>query len=251
MNNLYIPTSTTQRDLGLFSAQLAPCSPRGAVAVRELAARYADNPALRVQQAGAGVVSNADLLVALSGISYEKALNVLRDGWSGLAGKSVREIQVLGGITERQARIVASAVEVGKRLVFEPLAERPQIKSPADVAALLMIEMGHLDQEHLRTVLLDTKNRVQEVQTIYIGSVNSAQVRVGEVFKGALRRNSTAMILCHNHPSGDPSPSPEDILVTRQVVEAGKLLDCDVLDHLIIGRNTFVSMRERGLGFAA
>jgi len=251
VNNLYIPTSTTQRDLGLFSAQLAPCSPRGAVAVRELAARYADNPALRVQQAGAGVVSNADLLVALSGISYEKALNVLRDGWSGLADKSVREIQVLGGITERQARIVASAVEVGKRLVFQPLAERPQITSPSDVAALLMIEMGHLDQEHLRTVLLDTKNRVQEVQTIYIGSVNSAQVRVGEVFKGAVRRNSTAMILCHNHPSGDPSPSPEDILVTRQIVEAGKLLDCDVLDHLVIGRNTFVSMRERGLGFAA
>jgi len=80
--------------------------------------------------------------------------------------------------------------------------------------------------------------------------VNSAQVRVGEVFRDAVRRNSTAMIVAHNHPSGDPTPSPEDILVTRQIVEAGKLLDVDVLDHLIIGRGRYVSMRERGLGFS-
>jgi DNA repair protein RadC len=127
---------------------------------------------------------------------------------------------------------------------------REQIKSPADAAALLMAEMQGLDQEHLRAVLLDTKNRVLTITTVYVGSVNSAMIRVGEVFKEAIRLNAVAMILTHNHPSGDCSPSPEDILVTRQIVEAGKLLDCDVLDHLIIGGGRYCSMRERGLGFS-
>lgn len=127
---------------------------------------------------------------------------------------------------------------------------RRQIRSPSDVATWLMIEMAALDQEHLRTVLLDTKNRVMSLETVYIGSVNSAMIRVGEVFKPALRANATAIILCHNHPSGDETPSPEDILVTRQIVEAGKLLDCDCLDHLVLGSRRWVSMRERGLGFS-
>jgi DNA repair protein RadC len=129
------------------------------------------------------------------------------------------------------------------------IPERTQVRSPADVAGLLMVEMSHLDQEHLRTVLLDTKNRVQHIQTVYIGSLNSAQIRVGEVYKAAVRWNSAAIIVAHNHPSGDPSPSPEDIMVTRQIVEAGKLLDVECLDHLVIGQGKYVSMRERGLGF--
>ncbi len=125
---------------------------------------------------------------------------------------------------------------------------REQIKSPADVAALLMVEMSHLDQEELRVLNLDTKNRIQSIITVYRGSVNSAQVRIGEVFKEAIRLNSAAIIVVHSHPSGDPTPSPEDILVTRQIVDAGKLLDVDTLDHVVIGKGRWVSMRERGLG---
>lgn len=128
---------------------------------------------------------------------------------------------------------------------------RTQIKSPSDVAALLMLEMGHLDQEQLRTVLLDTKNRVQSIETIYIGSLNASMVRVGEVFKAAVRYNSAAIVVVHNHPSGDANPSPEDVMVTRQIVDAGKLLDISVLDHLVIGTGKYVSMRERELGFAS
>ena len=109
--------------------------------------------------------------------------------------------------------------------------------------------MSHLDQEHLRTVLLDTKNRVQAICTVYIGSLNSSLIRVGEIFKEALKRNSAALIVVHNHPSGDPTPSPEDVLVTREIIAAGKLLDVEVLDHLVIGHGHFVSLRERGLGF--
>lgn len=128
---------------------------------------------------------------------------------------------------------------------------REQIKSPADVAALLMVEMSHLDQEELRVINLDSKNRIQRINTVYRGSVNSAQVRIAEVFKDAVRLNSVAIIVVHSHPSGDPTPSPEDILVTRQIVEAGKLLDCDTLDHVVIGAGRWVSLREKGLGFSA
>jgi len=103
--------------------------------------------------------------------------------------------------------------------------------------------------ENLRTILLDSKNHVIKVQTVYIGSLNSASVRVGELFRESIRANSAAMIVAHNHPSGDPMPSPEDVHVTRQIVEAGKLLDIDVLDHLVIGQQRWVSLKERGLGF--
>jgi DNA repair protein RadC len=125
-----------------------------------------------------------------------------------------------------------------------------QIKSPSDVVGLLMVEMGYLDQEELRTVLLDTKNRVQDVVTIYRGSLNASLIRVGEVYKAALKRNSAAIIVAHNHPSGDVNPSPEDVLVTREIVSAGVLLDVECLDHLVIGQGKWFSMRERGLGFS-
>ncbi len=109
--------------------------------------------------------------------------------------------------------------------------------------------MSLLSQEHLRIVLLDTRNRVISIPTVYIGSLNAASVRVGEVFREAIRANSACIVVVHNHPSGDPTPSPEDVQVTRQIVEAGSLMNIDVLDHLVIGRQRFVSMKERGLGF--
>jgi DNA repair protein RadC len=109
--------------------------------------------------------------------------------------------------------------------------------------------MGGLEQEHLRTLLLDTKNRVLASPTIYVGSVNASIIRVSEIFREAVRENATALIVAHNHPSGDPTPSPEDVHVTRSIVEAGSLLGIDVLDHLVIGHQRFVSLKERGLGF--
>ena len=124
-----------------------------------------------------------------------------------------------------------------------------QIRSPSDVAALLTVQMAHLDQEEMRTVLLDTKNHIQDIVTVYRGSLNTALIRVGEVYKAALKRNSAAIIVAHNHPSDDPTPSPEDVLVTREIVQAGQLLDIECLDHMIICRTRWVSLRERGLGF--
>jgi DNA repair protein RadC len=130
------------------------------------------------------------------------------------------------------------------------VGERPTINSPADAAALVQYEMCLLEQEYLKVMLLDTRNHVLDIIEVYHGSVNSSQVRVGEVFKPALQRLAPAIIACHNHPSGDPTPSPDDVAVTRAIVQAGKLLSVDVLDHLVIGGGRFVSLKERGLGFS-
>ena len=110
--------------------------------------------------------------------------------------------------------------------------------------------MQALEQEVLRVILLDTRNQVLEIKEIYQGSVNTAQVRAADVFKPAVRKNATALIVVHNHPSGDPTPSPDDVAVTRELIKAGELIDVKVLDHIVIGRGRHVSMKERGLGFS-
>ena len=126
-------------------------------------------------------------------------------------------------------------------------AKRPQIHSPADVAALLLDYLSLLDREHLVVAMLDTKNRVIGFNTVTIGNINSAIVSARETFKPALLANATSIILAHNHPSGDPSPSPEDVRVTRELAEAGRLLGIELLDHLVIGDSGYVSLKERGL----
>jgi len=143
-----------------------------------------------------------------------------------------------------------AAIELGRRIASLPPEDRPSVASPAQAAALVQYEMSALDQEHLRVLLLDTRNRLVRIAEVYRGSLNTSLVRIGEVFREALRHNAAGLIVVHNHPSGDPSPSPEDVALTRSLVEAGKLLDLQVLDHLIIGQGRFVSLRERGLGFA-
>ena len=128
--------------------------------------------------------------------------------------------------------------------------ERPQINSPADAANLLTPFLGPLDHEELWVIDVDTRNRVKSLVLLYKGSVNSSQVRVGEIFRQAIAENSPAILLAHNHPSGDPTPSPDDVAVTRAIVQAGKLLDINLLDHIIVCAEKFVSLKERGLGFS-
>ena len=129
-----------------------------------------------------------------------------------------------------------AALELGRRLLATTGEARVTIHSPQDVANLLMAEMAFLDQEHFRVLLLNTKNQVLAISEVYKGNVSSAMVRAAEVFQEAVRSNCPAVILVHNHPSGDPTPSPEDVQVTRQLVEAGRLLDIEVLDHVVIGQ---------------
>lgn len=224
------------------------------VRMKELPA--SEQPRERLRDNGPGALSDAELLaillrVGVAGINVvQLAQKLLIDhgGWIGLQRLTFEEMTAIHGLGEAKAAQVKAALEIGRRmLVAGP--ERPQITSPADVANLLLIEMSHLEQEHLRVVLLNTKNHVLKIETVYVGTINSSAVRVGEVFKAALKQNAAALIIVHNHPSGDPTPSPEDVAVTRHLVEAGKLLDVDVLDHLVIGQGRWVSLRERRLGF--
>jgi len=214
-------------------------------------------PRERIIYTGAGSLSNAELVAIILRMGG-RGENVIRmaerllsqfGGLPGLAQASFDELCHVHGIGTAKAAQIKAALELGRRLLATAPHERPQVRSPADVANLLMLEMGLLEQEHLRAVLLDTKNVVLRVANVYAGNLNTAVVRVGEVFREAIRANCASIIVVHNHPSGDPTPSPEDVRVTEPLVEAGRLLDIEVLDHLVIGRNRYVSLKERGLGF--
>ncbi len=159
-------------------------------------------------------------------------------------GKSVEKRKV----EETLARLRQLHEELNSQLYTRP-TERPAIHTPSDAADILQCFIGNLDHEELWVIDLDTRNRVMRLVELYKGSVNSSQVRIAEVFRQAMMDNSPAIIVAHNHPSGDPTPSPDDVAVTRGIVQAGKLLDIDVLDHLVIGQGRFVSLKERGLGF--
>jgi DNA repair protein RadC len=216
-----------------------------------------DRPRERLAALGPQALTNAELLAILLrvGVQGENAVEVgqrLLNKFSGLNGlhrAPFKELMDQHGLGEAKAAQIKAAIELGRRLILEAPQERPAINSPADAAALLQYEMSALEQEHLRVMLLDRRNRVTEIVEVYKGSVNSSQVRVGELFKDAIRANASAVIVAHNHPSGDPTPSPDDVAVTRAIVQAGKLLDIDVLDHLVIGQGKWVSLKERGLGF--
>lgn len=216
-----------------------------------------ERPRERLQNYGATALSNAELLAILlrvgspgeNVVALGTRLLTEFGGLTGLTKASFNELASIKGLGLAKTAQLKAALELGRRLLLASPDVRPQITSPADVANLLMLEMGGLEQENLRTLLLDTKNRVLGSPTVYVGSVNCSIVRVSEIFREAVRQNATALILAHNHPSGDPTPSPEDVEVTRSVVEAGSLLGIEVLDHLVIGHQRFVSLKERGLGF--
>ncbi|MFZ5810217.1 MAG: RadC family protein [Chloroflexota bacterium] len=216
-----------------------------------------ERPRERLQKYGAGALSTAELLAILlrTGVRGESAVHVgqrlLKEfkGIGGLHRASVAELSEQRGIGGAKAAQIKAALELGNRMRLES-DERPVIHSPEDVFVLVDYEMSGLEQEELRVLLLDTRNRVLEIRSIVRGSLNSAQVRIGEVFREAVRVNAAAIIVVHNHPSGDPTPSAEDVALTRGIIQAGQLLDISVLDHLVVGKNRYVSLKERGLAFS-
>jgi DNA repair protein RadC len=164
-------------------------------------------------------------------------------GLAGLASAGLSELESIG---RRRAACLLAAVELGRRVASTWPPEGWRIRAPADLAQRLVPAMGHLEREELRSVLLNTKNTVTGMVTVYAGNLAGSSVRVGEVFREAVRRQSAAMVVVHNHPSGDPSPSAEDLRITRELAEAGRLLDIELLDHLVIGHGRWVSLRALG-----
>lgn len=216
-----------------------------------------EQPREKLAQLGAEHLSNAELLAILLrvGVTGQDVLSLSNDllircgGLVGLMRAPVSELSQIKGMGTAKAVTIKAALELGRRLLLAGPTESPQVRSPQDVASMLQIEMGLLEQEHLRVVLLSTKNHVLGTRTVYKGSLYTSLIRTAEVFRDAVKENCASIIVVHNHPSGDPTPSPEDVRVTRDLVAAGKLLDIEVLDHLVIGRNRYVSLRQKKLGF--
>jgi DNA repair protein RadC len=212
-----------------------------------------ERPRERLRDCGPQALSTAELLAIIlrTGTTRDNAVTMAAKllakygGLSGLLRAEFAELRTEHGLGEAKAAQVKAALEIGRRLGSLAGETKYQIKSPADAAQLVMLEMMHLDHEQLRIITLDTKNQVVENISRYRGTVNSSVLRAAEVFRPAVVRNCPAVIVCHNHPSGDPTPSPEDILVTRQLVEAGRHLDIELVDHLVIGNQRFVSLKEQ------
>ncbi len=216
-----------------------------------------EQPREKLVQLGEEHLSNAELLAILLrvGVTGQDVLSLANDllvkcgGLVGLMRTPISSLAEVKGMGPAKAVSIKAALELGRRLLLAEPDERPQIRSPQDVASMLQLQMSLLEQEHLKVVMLNTKNHVVGFRDVYKGSLNTSLIRVGEVFRDAVKENCAAIIVAHNHPSGDPTPSPEDVRVTRDLVAAGKLLDIELLDHLVIGRNRYVSLRQKKLGF--
>jgi DNA repair protein RadC len=211
-----------------------------------------EQPAFRVAK-DSDACNLAELLAVIIGGSTQiEAAEWLLSRYGSIqkiAQAHVDEIAKVPGITNQTALRLKAALALGRKLL-QPEDERPTIHSPGDAAQILMPILAHREQEYLLIMMLDTRNRMLDISEIYHGSLNSSMVRVGEVFKPALQRNAASVLVAHNHPSSDPTPSPEDVTVTRAIVQAGKLLDVSVVDHIICGLSRWVSLKEKGLGFS-
>jgi DNA repair protein RadC len=214
-----------------------------------------ERPREKLLANGPAVMSNAELIAILvrtgtkkdSALRLAERLLVKHGGVGGLGGVSALEMSKIKGIGTAKAVTIAAAVELGKRQGLFAGAERLVIHSPQDVADLMMPRLRYENKEKFVVVLLSTKNHVLASPTVSIGSLNASIVHPRELFREAINHNAAAVILVHNHPSGDPAPSQEDIALTAKMNEAGRLLDISVVDHVIIGDGKYVSLKEKGI----
>ena len=212
-------------------------------------------PRERLIREGAPALTDVELLAILlrtgsaAGTALELATVILTrfNGLRALIHASIEELSDIKGMGPAKAAQVKAALELGKRVAADSFGERAVIKTPEDAVRLVMEEMRNLDREHFRALLLNVKNQVIDREIISIGTLNSSAVHPRELFRNAIKRSAAALILAHNHPSGDPAPSREDIEVTRRLLEAGHIIGIEILDHLIIGDNKFTSFKAKGL----
>ena len=214
-----------------------------------------ERPREKMKERGAQALGNSELLAILlrTGNFQESALRIaenLLDRQGGLAGfgnATLEEFEQVKGVGEAKAITVMAAIELGRRVTTLAPVERPIIRTPDDVAALLMPRFRYETKESFIAILLSTKNHVLKTAVISVGSLNASIVHPRELFREAINASAAAVILAHNHPSGDPAPSPEDVSLTRKLVDAGKLLDIPVLDHIVLGDGKYISFKEKGI----
>lgn len=217
-----------------------------------------DKPRERLAAQGSHVLTNGELIAILirTGTKGHNAIQIANnllskyEGLRGIYRAPFSELQREFGLGLAKAATIKAAIELGNRLSLETPEDKRAISSPKDAADMVLHAMGSLEQEEFRVMLLDRRNKVISIELLYRGSVSSSQIRIAEVFKEAVRKNCSSVILFHNHPSGDPDPSNDDIAVTRGIVQAGKILEIEVLDHIIIGNNRWYSMKEKGQVFS-
>ncbi|MCA1295842.1 DNA repair protein RadC [Paenibacillus sp. alder61] len=214
-----------------------------------------ERPRERMLRYGAGALSQTELLAILlrTGTHRESALHMAQrllgeiGGIRGMMDLSLEELTNMKGIGPAKAVQIKAGIELGQRLAKARLPEARVIRSPRDAADLLMEELRFLQKEHFVCLFLNTKNHIIAQETLSIGSLNASIVHPREVFRAAIKCSSASLVCAHNHPSGDPTPSPEDIRMTRRLLEAGEIVGIDVLDHIVIGDGKFVSLKEQGL----
>jgi DNA repair protein RadC len=234
----------------------SPSKPQYNVRIREIPS--SERPRERLRDLGAGSLSNAELLAIilrtgsgdLNVLNLATNLLVRHGGLGGLASLSFSELLQEKGLGEAKVSELMAVFQIAARLQKLQPDEKVLVRTPLDVYLLLGLELAFLDQEHLRVILVNTRSQVIAITEVYVGNVSSALVRVSELFKEAVRQNAPAIILVHNHPSGDPTPSPDDVVLTKQAAAAGRLLNIEVMDHIIIGRDgsKYLSMQQMGLG---
>ena len=225
--------------------------------MRERPQRVIKEAQTRLDFHGPRALSTGELLAVVigSGTATDSALQVAEqllmafDDLTGLTQAEHIQLVEIPGIGPARAARIHASLELGRRQSVEPVRHRLTVSSPKEAGKILMPLMGHLTREELWAMSLNTRGQVLRIDTIYRGSVNTSTIRIGEIFRPAIVHNATAIMLAHNHPSGIAEPSAEDVAVTRTIVKTGKQLDVAVMDHLVIGRNQYVSLRERGMGF--
>lgn len=214
-----------------------------------------DRPRERLIKYGTEALSNAELLAIIirTGTKSDNAINIAnrilgsKEGLNFLSNSTLQELGNINGIGIAKAAQIKAAVELGRRLKVYRIDNKLKISSPKDAAEIVMEDMRHLKKEHLRVIFLNTKNVVIDISDLSIGSLNASVVHPREIFSEAIRKSSASIIVCHNHPSGDPTQSQEDVNITKRLYEVGKIVGIDLLDHIIIGDNCYVSLKEKGI----
>ncbi len=240
---------------GVDRMDVAPAHRRAARSVRDLPAT--ERPRERLAIRGPAGLSAAELIAIVwgTGAGGRTAVELAEEalarhgGVAALGRAGVAELSAIAGVGEAKAGRLAAAFELGRRSLADWPAGHWTIRSPRDVADRLLVEMGRLEREELRVLSLNAKNVVQRVSHVYAGNVSTSLVRIGELFRDAVRLDASGVVLVHNHPSGDPTPSSEDLHLTAEAIAAGRLLDLEVLDHVVIGHDAWVSLRDRGVAF--